>query len=197
MVKLYIAVIFTFFLSDKFAEQNYIDHYSSLAISEMNRSGIPASIILAQGILESNNGKSRLARSSNNHFGIKCKSYWTGGKYYHYDDDFDRNGKPIKSCFRSYDSVKDSYVDHSNFLLQSDRYSGLFLLKNNYKKWSHGLKSSGYATDPSYAEKLIKVIERNKLYEFDITSKKTSSTHDWGEERIKEYPKPKRQKFVY
>ena len=197
MVKLYFAVIFTFLLSDKFAEQNYIERYFALAVSEMDRSGIPASIILAQGILESNNGNSRLARNSNNHFGIKCKSYWTGDKYYHYDDDFDQNGKLIQSCFRSYNSVKDSYKDHSNFLLQSTRYANLFLLDKNYKKWSHGLKRSGYATDPKYAEKLIKVIERNKLYEFDTPTNKMTSTHDWGEENIKKYTKPKYTKFAY
>ena len=95
---------------------SYIDKYRDLAIAEMYRTGIPASIILAQGLHESNNGQSSLATEANNHFGIKCKSYWVGMTYYHKDDDYDRKGKIKDSCFRAYGSALESYVDHSNFL---------------------------------------------------------------------------------
>lgn len=146
---------------------DYVDQYKDLAVAEMYRSGIPASIILAQGILESGNGQSRLASNSNNHFGIKCKSYWTGKTYYHKDDDF-KNGKLIKSCFRAYDSPIDSYVDHSNFLMYTERYSVLFQYdRTDYYNWAHGLRTCGYATDKRYAKKLIKTIQLYDLQSFD------------------------------
>ena len=139
---------------------NYIDQYKDLAVAEMYRSGIPASIILAQGILESSNGSSSLATNSNNHFGIKCKSYWNGKTYYHKDDDLDEKGKLMDSCFRAYDTVIDSYVDHSNFLMYTSHYSVLFQYeRTDYKSWATGLKSCGYATDGAYAQKLIDKIE--------------------------------------
>ena len=134
----------------------------------MNRVGIPASVKLAQAIVESNAGRSNLAVNSNNHFGIKCKSYWTGLQYYHKDDDLDKNGKLIESCFRAYQNIENSFRDHSDFLRNSGKYDILFSLdKTDYKGWAWGLKSCGYATDRSYAEKLIQTIEEFKLYRFD------------------------------
>jgi len=147
---------------------SYIDEYKYIAIDEMDRSGIPASIILAQGILESNAGISNLAQKSNNHFGIKCKSYWTGSAYYHPDDDRDRNGKIIPSCFRKYDSVEASYSDHSDFLMNTLHYRPLFVYdKTEYEQWAKGLKICGYASDPSYADKLIRTIKIYNLHEYD------------------------------
>ena len=150
------------------AIQNYVEQYKALAIREMYRTGIPASIKLAQGIHESSSGQGELALNSNNHFGIKCKSEWDGPVYYKKDDDY-RNGRLIKSCFRAYDEVKASYVDHSNFLMRGARYARLFQLdRTDYKGWAKGLKKCGYATDPSYAQKLIKTIERYQLFQYDL-----------------------------
>lgn len=147
---------------------DYIDEYKDLAVVEMYRSGIPASIILAQGILESNSGQSKLANSSNNHFGIKCKKYWTGRKYFHKDDDYDKKGNLTDSCFRAYQDPVESYVDHSNFLMYTARYQVLFQYeKSDYYNWAHGLKSCGYATDKEYANKLIRKIELYNLSIFD------------------------------
>lgn len=146
---------------------DYLETYADLAVVEMYRSGIPASIILAQGLHESNYGTSDLATKANNHFGIKCKSYWQGGTFYHEDDDYKR-GKLIESCFRSYNSALESYVDHSNFLMQSSHYGKLFeLSKTDYIGWAYGLKECGYATDISYTQKLIKKIEKYNLDVFD------------------------------
>lgn len=151
-----------------FDARNYIESYSELAIIEMYRAGVPASITLAQGLHESNFGKSDLALKANNHFGIKCKSYWKGETYYHKDDDFDSKGMLIESCFRSYETSYDSYVDHSNFLKFSFNYQTLFHLnKKDYKAWATGLQKSGYATDKKYAEKLIKYIEKYELFQYD------------------------------
>lgn len=148
--------------------KSYIDTYSELAIIEMYRAGIPASITLAQALHESNIGKSDLATRANNHFGIKCKSYWKGSTFYHKDDDLDKNGQLIKSCFRAYDSVHDSYIDHSNFLKYTFNYQQLFALgSKDYKGWAYGLKTSGYATDIRYSEKLISYIERYNLQQYD------------------------------
>lgn len=150
------------------AANAYVDQYKDLAIIEMHRSGIPASITLAQALHESGVGNSALAINANNHFGIKCKSYWKGKTYNHRDDDYDAEGNLIKSCFRSYESVIDSYVDHSNFLRQSAHYGELFEYdKTDYKRWAYGLKKCGYATDPSYAFKLIDKIEKYQLYIYD------------------------------
>jgi len=147
----------------------YIDEHKELAIIEMYRVGVPASITIAQGLHESNFGKSRLATEANNHFGIKCKKYWNGPTFYHKDDDLDSRGKLMDSCFRAYDSVHDSYIDHSNFLKFTEHYMHLFNLgSRNYADWARGLKASGYATDPQYAEKLIRYIEKYKLYELDM-----------------------------
>jgi flagellum-specific peptidoglycan hydrolase FlgJ len=153
------------------ATSNYVDAYKDLAIIEMHRSGIPASITLAQALHESQIGGSDLAIYANNHFGIKCKSYWRGKTYQHKDDDYDAQGNLIQSCFRSYDSVIDSYIDHTNFLTQSAHYSELFEYdKTDYFKWAHGLKKCGYATDPEYAFKLIDKIEKYQLYIYDTSS---------------------------
>lgn len=146
---------------DKTPQVIYIEQFSSLAVDEMYRSGIPASITLAQGLLESGYGLSELAVKGNNHFGIKCHNNWTGGRMY-YDDD--KKGE----CFRKYRSPEDSYRDHSDFLRYRDRYKFLFDYKvTDYKSWAYGLKKAGYATDPSYPKKLINLIETYKLYEFD------------------------------
>lgn len=134
----------------------------------MYRTKIPASITMAQALHESNKGTSALATSANNHFGIKCKKYWKGGTYYHEDDDLDERGKLIESCFRSYDAAIDSYVDHSNFLKYGGNYQGLFMLSpKDHIGWAYGLKRAGYATDPLYAEKLIKIIKEYGLERLD------------------------------
>ena len=140
--------------------EKYIKTYSALAIEQQKKYKIPASITLAQGLLESGAGQSDLARRSNNHFGIKCHSDWRGGRVYH-DDDL--RGE----CFRKYKRVEDSYEDHSKFLKRS-RYDQLFRLKiTDYKGWARGLQKCGYATDRAYANKLIKVIEDYELYRYD------------------------------
>lgn len=139
----------------------YIEKYSALAVKEMERTGIPASITLAQGMLESAAGQSVLASKGNNHFGIKCHNDWTG-KTLRQDDDA-RN-----ECFRVYPSVEHSFRDHSDFLRGRDRYKDLFELEiTDYKGWARGLKKAGYATDPSYASKLIELIEDYNLHRFD------------------------------
>jgi len=136
---------------------NYIARYKALAVEEMKRTGVPAAIKLAQGILETEAGKSDLVRRSNNHFGIKCKSNWTGDKVYHDDD---ARGE----CFRSYMSAEDSYRDHSDFLRTNQRYASLFSLDpTDYPGWAHGLKKAGYATNPRYPVLLIKTIEDYNL----------------------------------
>ncbi|MCD8293521.1 MAG: glucosaminidase domain-containing protein [Prevotellaceae bacterium] len=143
------------------AYNDYIKKYAPLSVDQMNRYKIPASITFAQGLLESGAGQSALARKSNNHFGIKCHNTWSGRKVY-YDDD--AKGE----CFRAYSNVKDSYEDHSKFLKQGQRYAFLFKLKiTDYKGWARGLKKAGYATDPSYANRLITIIEDYSLYKYD------------------------------
>lgn len=147
---------------------SYIERYKYLAIDEMHRSGIPASIIMAQAIVESQSGQSALAISANNHFGIKCKRHWGGETYYHVDDDRDENGQLIESCFRKYQSIEASFIDHSNFLMNRAHYRQLFRYqKTDYRNWAKGLKRAGYATDPKYADKLIRTIEQHQLNELD------------------------------
>lgn len=142
-------------------QRSYIEKYSDLAIEEMYRTGVPASITLAQGLLESGYGLSELAVKGNNHFGIKCHNTWSGAKVYHDDD---AKGE----CFRKYDSPEESFKDHSDFLRYRDRYKFLFDLEpTDYKGWAHGLRKAGYATDPKYPEKLIRLIEEHELYLFD------------------------------
>ena len=145
----------------RMTQKQYIERYHELAVKEMKRVGVPASITLAQGLLESGNGNSGLARKSNNHFGIKCHSNWKGKKVYHDDD---RKGE----CFRKYKTVYQSYIDHSEFLTGKQRYASLFNLKlTDYKSWAKGLKKAGYATDPKYAHRLIDIIEENDLHRYD------------------------------
>ncbi len=139
----------------------YIEKYSSIAVSEMKRTGVPASITLAQGLLESNAGLSPLAGKGNNHFGIKCHNDWRG-KNMKVDDN------APGECFRVYPNAEASFRDHSDFLRSRDRYKALFELKpTDYKGWARGLKKAGYATDPNYADKLITLIEDYRLYEYD------------------------------
>lgn len=141
--------------------EDYITLYAPLAVESMKNYGIPASIKLAQGILESGSGNGTLCRTANNHFGIKCKEEWTGESVAHTDDAPDE-------CFRKYPSALDSYNDHSEFLANRSFYRNLFTLdKSDYKAWANGLKKAGYATDPRYPQKLISIIERYKLYEYD------------------------------
>ena len=140
--------------------EDYVKFYSNIAMDEMIQFGIPASITLAQGILESGAGKGRLAVQANNHFGIKCHD-WNGKKIYHDDDE-------EQECFRKYDNPEYSYRDHSLFLTNRVRYSFLFdLKKDDYKQWAKGLKKAGYATDPKYPQKLIDLIQRYQLYKYD------------------------------
>ncbi|MEG2240258.1 MAG: glucosaminidase domain-containing protein [Alistipes sp.] len=141
--------------------EEYIDRYKTIAIAHMERYGIPASITMAQGILESDCGNSRLSTEGNNHFGIKCKRNWTGDKIYHDDD---AKGE----CFRQYPSAEASYLDHAQFLDEQPRYDSLFAYSStDYKSWARGLKAAGYATAPDYAQRLVKIIEESNLYLLD------------------------------
>ncbi len=142
---------------------NYVDQFKDVAMKEMQLYKIPASITLAQGILESGSGFGRLSVEANNHFGIKCHTAWTGERIYH-DDDEDQE------CFRKYISPDYSYRDHSLFLTQRKRYRSLFSLdQDDYKGWAKGLRKAGYATDKKYPQKLISLIERYELYKYDAT----------------------------
>ena len=139
----------------------YIDDYSGIAKEEMKEYGIPASITLAQGILESGAGRGQLSKKANNHFGIKCHKGWTGKRVYH-DDDMEQE------CFRKYKDPETSFRDHSIFLTGRSRYSDLFELReDDYKAWAEGLRKAGYATDPKYPQKLIGIIERYNLSSYD------------------------------
>ena len=165
-------------------QEIYIEQFASLAVEEMYRSGVPASITLAQGMLESRYGLSELAVKGNNHFGIKCHNNWKGKKMY-YDDD--RKGE----CFRKYPSPEQSYRDHSDFLRYRDRYKFLFDYKiTDYKAWARGLKKAGYATDPAYPKKLIELIEEYKLYEYD-TKPRSYAKHAKKEDNGKPQKEPK------
>ena len=172
-----------------FAQRNatyeaYIDKYKEMAIVQMHRHKIPASITLAQGLLESGAGQGLLAKEANNHFGIKCASGWTGKTFRKDDDRRDE-------CFRSYRSVEESYEDHSKFL-QRPHYSPLFDLKTtDYKGWAHGLRSCGYATDRQYAQKLIRLIEEYELYRYDRMSP------TWGDQKVLQRPVYKNGKLLY
>ena len=147
---------------NKITKEEYINFYKDIALEEMNMYGIPASITLAQGILESGHGNSRLAKKANNHFGIKCHKGWTG-KTFHMDDD-ERN-----ECFRKYKSPYESFKDHSIFLSTRDRYASLFDLEiTDYQGWARGLKKAGYATNPKYPQLLIKIIDDYELHQYDL-----------------------------
>ncbi|MFT5512884.1 MAG: LysM repeat protein [Bacteroidia bacterium] len=152
------------FGQEKQTREQYIKKYQNLAIREMHRAGVPASITMAQGILESSDGNSRLAREGNNHFGIKCKSTWEGKTMRANDD-------APNECFRAYNSANDSYKDHSDFLRNNWRYHELFDLDiTNYKGWARGLRKAGYATNSSYHTIIINLVERYELYKLDIMS---------------------------
>ncbi len=164
MKSLFLLVFFAFHVfvlgATDWTREEYVEMYSKWAVGEMNRSGIPASITLAQGILESNNGNSTLATKGNNHFGIKCHG-WKGKKIIHDDD-------KKNECFRKYKSARESYNDHTDFLMGSPRYSFLFEMEQtDYKGWAKGLKKAGYATAPKYADMLIKIIDENDLDQYD------------------------------
>jgi LysM repeat protein len=169
MKKIFSMLVAVFALTITFAQSNdpvqqYINTYKELAINEEIRTGVPAAITLAQGLLESDAGRSDLAIAANNHFGIKCKSDWTGDVMYH-DDDLKNE------CFRSYPSAEASYRDHSDFLKNRPYYTSLFSLDpTDYKGWAYGLKKAGYATESDYAPALIKVIEDNNLEEYTLTA---------------------------
>ena len=175
-----------------YAQQNpdykaYINRFDDIAVSEMYRSGIPASITLAQGLLESGAGLSQLAVKSNNHFGIKCHNGWQGGRVYHDDD---AKGE----CFRKYDDPEESYRDHSDFLRYRDRYKFLFEFEiTDYKSWAHGLKKAGYATDPKYPSKLINLIETYKLYKYDTSKPAKSASSQSGKKAAVTPPPPPSQ----
>ena len=142
--------------------EEYIEQFKGIAINEMKRSGVPASITLAQGILESENGNSELVKKSNNHFGIKCKNTWTGETVTHDDD---ANGE----CFRAYTNADESYRDHSDFLKANQRYASLFNLDpTDYAGWARGLKKAGYATNPKYPDLLVKYIEQYNLQQYSL-----------------------------
>lgn len=194
-MKLTIQIFCLLFFITTFAEaatqrkvpsyEKYIKTYSDLAVQHQKKYKIPASITLAQGLLESGAGQSDLARRSNNHFGIKCHSDWRGGRVYH-DDDL--RGE----CFRKYKRVEDSYEDHSKFLLRS-RYERLFDLKiTDYKGWARGLQKCGYATDRAYANKLIKVIEDYELYRYD-----TGKGHKISQKEREKQKYPKLRYTIY
>jgi LysM repeat protein len=158
---LFVLTVFRAAASEKtISRSEYISAWKMVAIEQMNVHGIPASITLAQGILESGNGNSKLAKEGNNHFGIKCHG-WEGDKMYQDDD-------AKNECFRVYKNAKESYLDHSSFLKKHQRYAFLFNYKStDYKNWAKGLKDAGYATSSTYAEALIKLIEDEKLNQYD------------------------------
>lgn len=172
--------------SQNMTRKQYIEQYSKDAITQMHKHKIPASITMAQGILESSNGNSRLAVKGNNHFGIKCHN-WDGKKIY--EDDDKKN-----ECFRKYDNVLASFEDHSLFLKKYNRYAFLFDLKiTDYKSWAKGLKTAGYATNKKYADLLIKLIEENQLYELDKVEEAQSIV---AESSRNVYLHPNRIKYV-
>ncbi|HOS49262.1 MAG TPA: glucosaminidase domain-containing protein [Bacteroidia bacterium] len=162
--------------------EEYIAKFKDAALQDMKKTGVPASITMAQGMYESDYGNSPLAKEANNHFGVKCHNEWNGPTY-HQDDD------APNECFRKYKSVLESYDDHSNFLRSRDRYKSLFELDiTDYKGWAHGLKKAGYATNPQYAHKLIDLIERYNLSELD----KGGNPMPVAKETTEEKPRPHR-----
>ena len=176
MPKAFVTAILFFLVLQAGAQNNtpvqYIALYKDLAMREMKRMGIPAAITLAQGILESESGNSILVKKSNNHFGIKCKSSWTGEGVTHDDD-------AIGECFRKYETPEESYRDHSNFLRANTRYSPLFKLDiTDYKGWAVGLKRAGYATNPRYPEILIKNIEQYNLQQYTLAALDSAAQFD-------------------
>ena len=168
MYKIIIVILFSLISFNAVAQRvsvaEYIVQFKDIAINEMKRSGVPASITLAQGILESESGNGELVKKSNNHFGIKCKSSWTGETAIHDDD-------ATGECFRAYTNADESYRDHSDFLKFNKRYSSLFTLDPvDYAGWARGLKKAGYATNPRYPDLLIKYIEQYNLQQYSLTA---------------------------
>jgi LysM repeat protein len=168
MRKLIITATFilvaNFLKAQDISVEEYVNTYRSIAVAEMKRSGIPASVTLAQGILETEHGNSELVKKSNNHFGIKCKSTWTGESVRHTDD-------APNECFRKYPNAADSYKDHSDYLKTSPRYAALFQLDPaDYKGWAFGLKRAGYATNPRYPQIVISNIEKYNLQQYDTAT---------------------------
>jgi LysM repeat protein len=165
MEKFFIGILLFFGANNLFAQritaEEYVSIYKEVAIAEMKRSGVPASVTLAQGILETESGNSDLVKMSNNHFGIKCKSTWTGESVRHTDD-------APNECFRKYPTAAESYKDHSDYLKTSPRYASLFELPaGDYKGWAYGLKRAGYATNPRYPQIVISNIEKYNLQQYD------------------------------
>lgn len=191
MFKKLLAICFLFIAGQSVEAQTitpeqYIERYKDVAIKEMKRMGVPAAITLAQGLLETENGNSALLKKSNNHFGIKCKSTWSGNGVSHDDD-------AVGECFRTYKTAEESYRDHSNFLRGSDRYAGLFQLDPaDYKGWAHGLKKAGYATNPKYPAILINSIERYNLQQYTLVAIKDVPSYDRSK-----FEDDKEQPFVY
>ncbi len=168
MFKFFIAILFSTVslkaVAQRISIEQYIEQFKEIAISEMKRSGVPASITLAQGILESENGNGELVKKSNNHFGIKCKSTWSGESVTHDDD-------ATGECFRAYTNAAESYRDHSDFLKANKRYSYLFSLDPaDYEGWARGLKKAGYATNPKYPDLLIKYIQQYDLQQYSLAA---------------------------
>src|SRR5664280_1470595 len=176
-----------------YSVRDYVNSYKDLAVTEMKRTGIPASITLAQGIIESDCGHSTLSREANNHFGIKCHDNWTGPSVRH--DDNKRN-----ECFRKYGKPEDSFYDHSDFLKSVPRYSFLFSLNStDYKAWAHGLKKAGYATNPDYPNMLIRTIEENNLGYFDhgyVATSLPTHINDTVKEHVITHPRDSTKKAV-
>lgn len=165
--------------SGRITPEMYIEMFKEAAIADMMKTGVPSSITLAQGMYESDYGNSPLAKGANNHFGIKCHKEWSGDTY-HKDDD------APNECFRKYENVTQSYDDHSDFLRSRERYHSLFELEiTDYKSWSHGLKKAGYATNPSYASKIIGLIEKYNLNEFDAQGVKMPITAEKEDAPVK------------
>jgi LysM repeat protein len=178
MKKTLVTIVSILLLQFSFAQvmtaEEYIQQYKDLAIAEMQRSGVPAAITLAQGLLETENGNSVLVKYANNHFGIKCKENWTGGRYRHNDD-------LPGECFRVYKDAAASYTDHSNFLRTRPNYASLFLLDpTDYKAWAYGLKKAGYATNPKYPTILINNIEQYDLEQYTVYAMNTPPKLDSG-----------------
>lgn len=193
IVLLYLIPI-NIYSQSKITREKYIDTYKDIAIKQMRSHGIPASITLAQGCLESGDGNSRLAVKGNNHFGIKCHD-WKGPTIRQNDD-------KRKECFRKYRHAEASYKDHADFLRYRDRYAFLFELEpTDYKAWAYGLKKAGYATDPKYAIRLIKIIEDNELYKYDTKLASKEKIRKYTPptpshlESLKEYKPAKASKF--
>lgn len=195
-LRLFLTQLFLFVLipcslfSQRLSREDYIKKYSSSAVNQMHKYKIPASITLAQGILESGNGNSRLATKANNHFGIKCHG-WKGEKIYADDD-------KKHECFRSYKNTEESFRDHSQFLIENRRYSFLFEYKiTDYKSWAKGLKKAGYATSNKYAESLIDIIEKNNLDQYDKIKPSESIVYANNNPKRNIYLHPNKIKYVW